>query len=231
MPFSKELLTAAQPYLEAVQQCDFVKAIEKNQLDKKALDYYVSQDLKYGNVETEVQAYLIIYSKKFEEQKYFSKLLTEHLGIDEYVFKGMTEQDWDSIKSAEMQPITYLYTQHLLEPVKTGNPLDILASFEAGVWIYVELVKYLAKKNVLTKDNPFYGWVECLEGDNYQSVSDGFLKIMDEEAKSTSPEHLAKVKNAFLKSCLLEWYFFDASYRQVTWADWKQNAFKGIESC
>ncbi|WP_429970278.1 TenA family protein [Fructilactobacillus sp. Tb1] len=231
MTFSEELIKEAQPYLEAVKNCDFVKAIEKNNLDKKALDYYVSQDLKYGNVETEVQAYLIIYSKKFEEQKYFSKLLTDHLGIDEYVFKGMTEQDWDSIKSAEMQPITYLYTNHLLEPIKTGDPLDILGSFEAGVWIYVELVKALAKKNVLTPDNPFYGWLECLEGDDYQSVSDGFLALMDKEAETATPEHLSKVKSNFLKSCLLEWYFFDASYKQTTWEDWKLAAFKGSGLC
>ncbi len=227
MSFSQELITEAQPYLEAVKHCDFVKAILANDLSSKALDYYVGQDLQYGDIETEVQAYLIIYSKHFSDQRNFAKLLSSHLGIDENVFKGMTNQDWDTIRTAKMEPVTYIYTHHLLDPIKTGDPLSILAPFEAGVWVYVELIKYLDGTGKITADNSFNDWLNSLKGDDYQSVSDGFLRVLDRLAVDQPQPHLNKVKQDFLRSCLLEWYFFDASFKQVTWDDWSRNATEG----
>ncbi|MCH4164955.1 MAG: TenA family protein [Lentilactobacillus diolivorans] len=227
MSFSQELITEAQPYLEAVKHSDFVKAILANNLSSEALDYYVGQDLQYGDVETEVQAYLIIYSKHFADQRNFAELLSNHLGIDEAVFKGMTSQNWDTIRTAKMEPVTYIYTHHLLDPIKTGDPLNILASFEAGVWIYVELIEYLDDTGKVTSDNPFHGWLDSLKGDDYQNVSDGFLKVLDRLAVEQSQDHLDKVKQDFLRSCLLEWYFFDASFKQITWDDWSRNALEG----
>lgn len=133
MSFSQELITEAQSYLEAIKKSDFVKGILTNSLPSEVLDYYVAQDLQYGDVETEVQAYLIIYSDNFADQRNFAKLLSNHLGIDENVFKGMTQESWEIIQSAKPEPITYIYTHHLRDSIQTEDPLDILATFEAGV--------------------------------------------------------------------------------------------------
>ncbi|WP_255552614.1 hypothetical protein [Lactobacillus sp. Sy-1] len=43
MSFSQTLIKAAQPFLESIKKCDFIQGVLNNDLDSKALVFYVSQ--------------------------------------------------------------------------------------------------------------------------------------------------------------------------------------------
>lgn len=235
MTFTQELIEAAQPYLLANQQHPFIQAVLHNQVAAQALRYYIQQDLQYANAETEVQAALITTSRSVADQQLFADQLSRHLKSVRALFQQLTQNiddEWSAQQLAPIQPATFIYRQHILAPVKTNNLLSILAPFEAGIWMYVELGQYLSDSGQVQADNPFYPWVDDLQHGEFSGedgISNQFLAVIDREAETASTEVRATAKQAFLRSCLLEWYFWDAAVKQVTWEDWSGFATQSEE--
>lgn len=226
MSFSQELIQAAQPYLKANIAHPFIQAVIDDKLDRKALNYYIQQDLRYADAETIVQANLVAKSTTIEDQRLFADQLSTHLGTVNELFKALTEttsDNWTDQRYQPIEPVTFIYQSHILSPIAQGSLLDLLTPFEAGNWLYIELGKYLASTNKVKPDNDFYSWVTAVQdphlaGEN--GISNRFLQVIDREAATTSPEHLERVKQQFVRSIMLEWYFWDAAYKQVTWENW-----------
>ncbi len=233
MLFTEELKQAAQPYLSANKAHPFIQSVLKNQVNPEVLSYYIQQDLQYANAETTVQTTLVANSKNYSDQHLFANQLSTHLNSVSALFKQLTTNisgQWEHQQDAQIEPVTFLYRQHILSPIPSANLLAILAPFEAGIWMYVELGKYLDESGQITADNPFATWVDDIQHGEFSGengISNQFLAIIDREAElATANERLA-AKQAFLRSCLFEWYFWDAAYKQITWRDWVNGAFNG----
>lgn len=232
MSFTQSLIEAAQPYLVANQNSQFIQDVLNNQLDPAVLNYYIQQDLRYADAETIVQTQLIAKSTRIADQRLFADQLSAHLRTVSDLFETLTKtlgRDWSAQRYQPIQPVTFLYREHILSQDRTGDLLAILAPFEAGIWMYIELGKYLAASGKIKPNNKFYTWVKdvqdpALAGET--GISNRFLGIIDREAEQASPAQLEKVRANFLRSCLLEWYFWDAASKQLTWADFDQHAFE-----
>lgn len=233
MSFSQELIKVSQPYLIANEQHPFIQSVLHNQVDAKALAYYIQQDLQYANAETIVQTALIANSKTVDDQRLFADQLSRHLKSVSALFQQLSHNnhnEWSQQYDAAVQPITFLYRQHILAPLSSANLLAILTPFEAGIWLYVELGKFLSQSDQVHRDNPFYPWVDELQHGEFagkDGISDKFMAIIDREAARATESQLAAAKQAFLRSCLLEWYFWDAATKQISWANWTESAFDG----
>lgn len=230
MSFSQEFIQAAQPYLTANEHHPFIQAVFNDQLDTKALHYYIQQDLRYADAETVVQANLVAKSTTIEDQRLFANQLSTQLGTVNELFKSLTENtadSWGNQRYQPIEPVTFIYRSHILAPIAQGSLLDLLAPFEAGNWLYIELGKYLAATGKVQPDNAFYSWVTAVQDPHLageSGISNRFLQVIDREAANTNAEHLEVIKQQFLRSVLLEWYFWDAAYKQLTWADWERHA-------
>ena len=207
MSFSQELIKAGQPYLIANEQHPFIQSVLRNQVDAKALAYYIQQDLQYANAETIVQTALIANSKTVDDQRLFADQLSRHLKSVSALFQQLSHNnhnEWSQQYDAAVQPITFLYRQHILAPLSSANLLAILTPFEAGIW--------------LLQHGEFAG---------KDGISDKFMAIIDREVAHATESQLAAAKQAFLRSCLLEWYFWDAATKQISWASWTESALDG----
>lgn len=233
MSFSQELIQASQPYLLANQQHPFIQSVLHNQVDAKALAYYIQQDLQYANAETIVQSALIANGKTVADQRLFADQLSRHLKSVSALFQQLSKNNhsqWSQQQTATIQPITFIYRQHILAPIPSANLLAILTPFEAGIWLYVELGKFLSQSHQVQQDNPFYPWVDELQHGEFAGeggISNQFLAVIDQEAAQATKTQLAAAKQAFLRSCLLEWYFWDAASKQITWEKWTAAALDG----
>lgn len=233
MSFSQELIEAGQPYLIANQQHPFIQSVLHNQVDAKALAYYIQQDLQYANAETIVQTALVANSQTVADQQLFADQLSRHLKSVSALFQQLSQNnhnDWSQQQKATVQPVTFLYRQHILSSLPSANLLAILTPFEAGIWLYVELGKFLSQSGQVRQDNPFYPWVDDLQHGEFageDGISNQFMAVIDREAAKASDQQLAAAKEAFLRSSLFEWYFWDAAFKQVTWENWTASALDG----
>ncbi|GHP14945.1 aminopyrimidine aminohydrolase [Lentilactobacillus fungorum] len=231
MPLSQDILFEAQPYLIASEKHPFVQGIIHATLSSEQLRYYDEQDIAFEYNEVGIINALINASTTTEQALLFHQrqalqltMLRDWLDREP---KSMPH-NWETLKQTPIQPINQLYRQHMSATIQTHSVLQILPSFAAGEWLYIELGKFVAGQARVDKE-PFRSFL-TMGGDAFLGPNgfiQQFFNIIDHEAQSATPREQEQAKQTFLKSCLLEWYFFDAAYKQLTWNDWQQAALKG----
>ncbi|MFT8358751.1 TenA family protein [Bifidobacterium aquikefiri] len=233
MSFSQSLIQEAQPLLEANEQCQFIQDVVHDTLSPEAMNYYIQQDLHYTDAETYVQTQLIARSRAVADQQLFTEQLNSHLHTVNALYESMTKTlgiDWSQQRGQAMQPVTYFYREHLLSQTRDGDVLDMLTPFQAGIWMYVELGKYLGSTGQVKPGNNFHQWVIDVQEPSLagpDGISAKFFAVMDRDAEHASEEQLKRARENFHRSCLFEWYFWDAAARQLTWDDFESHVFEG----
>lgn len=231
MSLSEEMITEAQPYLTANEKHPFVQGIINGTLSPQQLRYYDEQDIAFEYNEVAVINALINYGTTTDQVQLFHKRLTLQLNMLRDWLKREPDSmphDWESLKWTPIQPINQLYRQHMAATIQTHSVLQILPSFAAGEWLYIELGKYL-KHQTRVDQEPFRSFLTLGNQDFLGPTGfiQQFFEIIDQEAEKTSIREQQQAKATFLKSCLLEWYFWDASYKHITWDNWQSAALTG----
>lgn len=73
----------------------------------------------------------------------------------------------------------------------------------------------------------FDKWISTFCYFETSELADTLIELnLSGRAEKTDQAQLAYVRKQFLRSCLLEWYFWDAASRQLTWDDFDKLAFK-----
>lgn len=231
MSLSEEMIKEARPYLVASEKHPFVQGIITGKLTPAQLRYYDEQDIAFEYNEVAVISALINNSTTTDQALLFQKRLSLQLTMLRDWLKrepnDMTH-DWASLKQIKIQPINQLYRQHMVGTIATNGVLQILPSFAAGEWLYIELGKYM-QNQARVNDEPFHSFLTLANQDflGPDGFIERFFNIIDQEAKTASTQEQNQAKDTFLKSCLLEWYFWDAAYKQTTWDDWRTVAPEG----
>lgn len=228
MSLSEEMIKEAQPYLKANENHPFVQGIIKGTLSAEQLRYYDEQDIAFEYNEVAVINALINSSTTTHQALLFQKRLALQLTmLRDWLKREPADMphDWQSLKETPIQPINQLYRQHMAGTIATHSVLQILPSFAAGEWVYIELGKFM-KKQARVADEPFRSFLTLGNGDflGPNGFIQQFFNIIDQEAEKATSLEKQQAKQTFLKSCLLEWYFWDAAYKQITWDDWQKLA-------
>ncbi len=231
MSLSEEMIQEAQPYLIANEKHPFVQGIIKGQLTPAQLQYYDRQDIAFEYNEVAVITALVNASTSTEQALLFQKRLTLQLSmLKDWLKREPADgpHDWESLKQAPIQPINQLYRQHMVATIPTHSVLQILPSFAAGEWMYIELGKFM-ETQTRVETEPFRSFLTLSNQDflGPRGYIQQFFDIIDHEAQTASTQEQQRAKATFLKSCLLEWYFWDAAYKQITWENWQTMALKG----
>ncbi|MFT8927469.1 MAG: TenA family protein [Bifidobacterium sp.] len=232
MSFSQSLIQQEQPLLQANEQCSFIQDVVHGRLSREAMNYYIQQDLHYTDAETYVQTQLIAKSASIADQRLFTDQLQSHLQTVNELYESLSKTlhaDWSLQRKQTIQPVTSFYREHLLSQTRDGDLLDMLTPFQAGIWMYVELGRYLASTGKVKPDNGFYQWVVDVQEPTLagpDGISARFFAVMDREAESASEVQLKRARDNFHRSCLFEWYFWDAASRQLTWNDFENQALQ-----
>ncbi|MBV0930882.1 TenA family protein [Lentilactobacillus sp. IMAU92037] len=231
MSLSQDMLFEAEPYLVANEKHPFVRGIIHATLTPEQLQYYDEQDIAFEYNEVGIINALIDNSTTTEQALLFHKRQNLQLTmLRDWLHREPESMphNWETLKQTPIQPINQLYRQHMAATIQTHSVLQILPSFAAGEWMYIELGKFVSKQARVEKE-PFQSFL-TMGGDDFLGPNgfiQQFFNIIDYEAKSATPREQEQAKQTFLKSCLLEWYFWDAAYKQINWDDWQNAALNG----
>lgn len=66
-------------------------------------------------------------------------------------------------------------------------------------------------------NNPYQKWIDTYAGEEFSLAVDKAIEITDETARTTSENARGLMKEAFVKSCRLEWMFWDSAYSLEAW--------------
>jgi len=83
--------------------------------------------------------------------------------------------------------------------------------------IYKEVGDFIVKMQNNHGSNPYQSWIETYASDEFADAVQQAIDIANTYALTASPENLAKMEEAFLKTSKLEYMFWDSAYQQEAW--------------
>ncbi len=186
----------------------FNQALMQGTLSIERFTYYMEQDGIYVVEEGKFES--IIASRiKFEYidefQKYASGALEYRKEIDLFF-----EKEANITKTGELAPATLGYTSYLLGST-VSMPVEILvAALLPCFWYYREIGEYFASHPA--KNNPYQEFIDSYASEEYSVIVDELIDIFDDLASKAPQEIRAQMIDAFYKSAIYEWHFYEDTY-------------------
>ncbi|MFD2615978.1 thiaminase II [Terrilactibacillus laevilacticus] len=230
MTFSDQLKQKAAPILQEIYQHPFVKGIEDGTLPKEAIKFYVQQDFLYLNAFVKIYAQAITKSTTREDMDFFQEQIHFTLHSETIAHENLCQVanlSLDQLKGGTLAPTTFVYQQHMLEQGRDGTILDVLAGLIPCPWTYWEIGKHIMNRVSSLEGHPFKDWIEFYGkyGSEDMTFAEELFRRLDEKAQGATKDELNHAENVFLKSCELEWRFWEMSFYQE---DWKFNSLMKI---
>ncbi|GMA70366.1 aminopyrimidine aminohydrolase [Leuconostoc litchii] len=223
MLFSEELRAQAQPIMTAIHEHPFVRGIATGYVPREALIFYVEQDFQYLSEFIKIYANAITKLKDREEMKFFANSINFILNSEihpHHVFCDIADVAYETLQHATPAPKAYLYESHMYRAADTGSLLNILAAFQPCPWTYSEIAQKQTKEHANHKNNPFKSWIDFYAksaNESEGSLSNSVFQWIDRLAENATPQQRQQAMQFFLKSCELEWQFWEQAYHQEDW--------------
>ncbi|KAF5438467.1 thiaminase II [Pediococcus pentosaceus] len=219
--FSARLKAIAQPVLADIENHPFVRGIQAGAVPAAALMVYVEQDTCFLDAFAKVYAGALSKCTTKDQMRFFEEqiryTLNDEAGAHQ-ILCDIAGQKLSDHQHAEQRPITYLYNEHLFNALRTGDLIDLIAAMLPCPWTYTEISQQIV--DGAAPDNPFLPWIEFYQPQPGQ-IDDSMVKtlfgMVDELAIGLSEERQHEIEQRFLRSCELEYEFWEQAYYQKDW--------------
>ena len=192
MSFFEKLKSANSVVWADYTRHEFVRGLQTGTLPREAFEYYLKQD--YLFLIHFARAYsLAAYKSDTLEQMKAATATVSALVESEMALHVQYCKEW-GISEAEMQqieeaPENMAYTRYVLEKGHAGDILDLYVALSPCVVGYGEIGERLSSSpDTVTDGNPYLPWIEMYAGEEYQEVSNGAIKQLDDLAEARLTE-------------------------------------------
>ena len=228
MKFTDVMRREADPIFEAIINHPFVQGIGKGELKKEQLIHYVKQDYKY------LTSFMRVYGigiSRCTDRKDIA-MFHEKIGFilnDEIHphnnFCDVAGVKYEDLQGEPLSPTATHYISHMLSAAHNGSLAEILSVLLPCPWTYLEIGQRLIEQYKPDRDHPFYDWI-AFYGDTPPRIQT-FRDRIDELAEDASNREKELMMDHFLKSCQLEYLFFDMAYKVEEWPVQLETAHTG----
>ncbi len=220
MSFSKELRQAANPVFEAILEHPFVQGIGKGSLPAPALIHYVKQDFEYLNTFMQIYGVAISRSTSREDIAMFTEQISFVLHSEVHPHNNFCEVAgvaYSDLQYEPLSPTAHHYTRHMLDVANKGTLAEIISVLLPCPWTYQVIGDHLYETVQPTEDHPFYDWISFYRSGGEMSVTKQFCDRLDQLALHASPDEKKRMIDHFIKSCQLEYAFWEMAFTEEKW--------------
>ncbi|MBB6449871.1 thiaminase/transcriptional activator TenA [Geomicrobium halophilum] len=220
MTFTEELRKEADPIFQAIFTHPFVQGIGNGDLQGDQLIHYVKQDFEYLNTFIQIYGQAINRCDHREDMAMFNEQISFILDSEihpHHNFCQVAGVQYEDLQYEPLAPTAHHYTRHMLDVAQGGSLGEILAVLLPCPWTYSEIGDYLKEEKQPSESHPFYDWINFYSREGDMSVTEKFRARLDAYAESANAQEKERMKDAFIKSCQLEYSFWEMSYQLEKW--------------
>lgn len=220
MTFTDELRAVADPIWAATLDHPMVEQLGEGTLDEAPFRYWVRQDY----------VYLVEYSRAFalgtasapdlDRMRRFADLLDGTLNTEMDLHRsyaaefGISEAD---LETTDPSPTTRGYTDFLVRVAATGTFGDLVAALLPCMWGFNETAQRL-RADGLPDDERYAEWVETYADEEFTELAAWCRGLLDDLAADATDADRERYRDLFRTSARYEYRFWDAAWRQESWA-------------
>jgi thiaminase/transcriptional activator TenA len=112
-------------------------------------------------------------------------------------------------------PACFAYTNYLLATVSARSYEEGAAALLPCFWIYREVGNHILQHAVA--GNPYQKWIDTYASPEFAELVEHAIALVDECAQQSSETGRHLMRQAFITSSQLEWWFWDSAYRMEEW--------------
>ncbi|WP_059105610.1 thiaminase II [Shouchella shacheensis] len=230
MSFSAYVREQAAPIFQAIFKHPFVQGIGKGELRSEALIHYVKQDFEYLNTFMQIYGIAISRCTSREDMAMFNEQIGFVLHSEIHPHNNFCEVagvSYDDLHYEPLAPTAHHYTRHMLDVAQRGSLGEILAVLLPCPWTYQEIGDYLHETFKPDESHPFYDWISFYRTDGEMNVTEQFCTRLDKWAETATAAEKERMLDHFIKSCQLEYSFWEMAYTEETWPVAMKDPVKG----
>ncbi|MFY7697955.1 MAG: thiaminase II [Legionella sp.] len=211
---SERALEQCQIIIQAIKEHPFNKKLADGSLNVEKFAYYIEQDILY--LRDFARSLAIIASRApLKFVKDFLSFSEGALIAEQEVVHRFFLDTFNIQATGKLAPATLSYTSYLLQ-MSSIAPVELaIASMLPCFWVYNIVGQSIAQRIDIASQNPYKKWIETYSGKEFSDSVERAIQIFDEIALSVSDDIKHLMVNAFYKSTVLEWHFWNDSYNQA----------------
>ncbi|GEN53310.1 thiaminase II [Halobacillus faecis] len=220
MSFSNHLRKENQDIYQKIFSHPFIQGIGKGEVPKEALIHYIKADYEYLNAFMHVYGIAISKSQGREDIQLFNEQIDFVLNSEVHPHNNFCEQigvSYEELQGYPLPPTADHYIKHMLFHAHQGDMGEILAALLPCPWTYYEIGVELLNSYQPELDHPFLPWIEFYANKEVKSLTAVLCERLDQYAERASEPEKQRMREAFRKSCQLEYAFWDMAYTQEQW--------------
>ncbi len=218
MKFTESLWNSIGDIYDRILKHPFIQGLIDGSLDEEVFRFYVIQDALY--LRDYARGLALLGTKAPNDQ--WLMMFVEHARDAIIVERALHEsffKDWqlreEDVNSTPMAPTNLLYTSYLLRIAHERPFPEVLGCFLACYWIYWEVGKELEKHG--SPKELFRRWIQAYSSEAYGSIVRQVLDVMDQVAQGAGEGDLKRIRNHFMMTSKLEYFFWDMGFHKQAW--------------
>lgn len=218
MKWTDEAWKSIETLYADILSMPFIEELKNGTLPLEKFQFYMQQDAKY--LEHYGRALAAIGTKAEDNQQAldffeFGKvaLVVEKALHETYFVEfGVADEAGDIV----IEPVCSHYI-HYLKSVAAYDPIEVgVAAVLPCFWIYKEVGDYIYGQQEGVK-NPYANWIDTYSGEEFAEGVIKALAYANTMAENTTPAMRERMLEAFIAASRLEFMFWDAAYKHITW--------------
>ncbi len=218
MKLTESLWVLIEDIYDKILKHPFIQGLIDGSLDEEAFRFYVIQDALY--LRDYARGLALLGTKAPDDQ--WLQMFLEHARDVIVVERALHDsffEYWhlkaEDVHSTPMAPTNLLYTSYLLRIAYERPFPEILGCFLPCYWIYWKVGKELEKSG--SPRELFWRWIETYSSEQYGSIVQQVLDVMDQVAPGVGEADLKLIRNHFVMTSKLEYLFWDMGYQKQAW--------------
>lgn len=217
MNWTDQAWEAIQPIYHEILKMPFIEELKNGTLPLEKFQFYMLQDAKY--LEHYGRALATLGSKAADNEmaldffEFGKNALIVERALHEAYFKQFNLEPNQEIT---IEPVCHHYI-HFLKSTVAYDPIEVAtAAILPCFWIYKEVGDHIYQ-NQNTENNPYKNWIETYSGEEFAEGVKKALQYSNYMAENSTEKGRKAMLEAFIAASRLEFNFWDAAYRNITW--------------
>ncbi len=217
MNWTDQAWEAIQPIYQEILKMPFIEELKNGTLPLEKFQFYMLQDAKY--LEHYGRALAALGSKAADNEmaldffEFGKNALIVERALHEAYFKQFNLEPNQEIT---IEPVCHHYI-HFLKSTVAYDPIEVAtAAILPCFWIYKEVGDHIYQ-NQNTENNPYKNWIETYSGEEFAEGVKKALQYSNYMAENSTEKGRKAMLEAFIAASRLEFNFWDAAYRNITW--------------
>lgn len=202
--------------VHAIKKHPFNVKLAKGNLNAAQFCYYIEQDSLYLKDYSRSLA-MIAARAPLEFVSDFLLFSKGALIAEQQMIHHFFQNQFQFQETGRVTPATVSYTSYLLQACSTGPVEVAIAAVLPCFWVYKEVGNFILNeaKETERKENPYQRWIDTYAGEEFGKGVKRAIAIFDQIADQASDIMKTEMLEAFYRSSVLEWHFWNDSYRGV----------------